>query len=565
MLIFCSYEKVLLILPPTIIKYKPAEKSVIKNQKNFMKRRIAILTVALVATIWSSRVSAQAGSLDPTWGKNGIVQTKLLGSLDVIRRICVQPDGKIIAMGSALEGTIQTGTKKVAFVRYNPDGNLDVSFGTNGIFIADVSTVYGNFAMDGKVLSDGKIIACGYTFDDAIGKSRLLVMRLTKDGKFDPTFGTNGFTIDDFQYSAYSEKMVMQKDGKIVVGGYYNDNFMTARYDANGKLDKTYGTDGMCVIKAQNSFSYISGMDIQDDGKIVVAGFYTHPNGHDKWMIARIGADGKIDQSFGEDGLIFFNDIGGGHDFATSVAIQSDGKILVGGHSWDINIPMLQYSTAIVRLNKDGSIDKSFGKSGLFRKRISEDVSCNYLFDLVIAPNGNIYAATSNYTYIDAESKTVRDLGVMSITKNGTLNTSFGTNGFASSDVDGGNDDAVSLAFTPNRKIVLGATSYTASGCKFVVLRYNTDVETGYEQPFTDADNDGKSFEVSPNPTKDILNINAKGIGSSYKVQIVDMTGAVVMTADNAKTVNTSTLSTGNYIIRLIADGKTYVNRFTKK
>ena len=181
-------------------------------------------------------------------------------------------------------------------------------------------------------------------------------------------------------------------------------------------------------------------------------------------MIARIGADGKIDQSFGEDGLIFFNDIGGGHDFATSVAIQSDGKILVGGHSWDINIPMLQYSTAIVRLNKDGSIDKSFGKSGLFRKRISEDVSCNYLFDLVIAPNGNIYAATSNYTYIDAESKTVRDLGVMSITKDGTLNTSFGTNGFASSDVDGGNDDAVSLAFTPNRKIVLGGTSYTASG-----------------------------------------------------------------------------------------------------
>ena len=181
---------------------------------------------------------------------------------------------------------------------------------------------------------------------------------------------------------------------------------------------------------------------------------------------------------------------------------------------------MLQYSTAIVRLNKDGSIDKSFGKSGLFRKRISEDVSCNYLFDLVIAPNGNIYAATSNYTYIDAESKTVRDLGVMSITKDGTLNTSFGTNGFASSDVDGGNDDAVSLAFTPNRKIVLGATSYTASGCKFVVLRYNTDVETGYEQPFTDADNNGKSFEVYPNPTKDILNINAKGIGSSYKIQM---------------------------------------------
>ena len=111
----------------------------------------------------------------------------------------------------------------------------------------------------------------------------------------------------------------------------------------------------------------------------------------------------------------------------------------------------------------------------------------------------------------------------------------------------------------------MGATSYTDIGCKFTILRYNTDVETGYEQPFTDADNNGQSFEVYPNPTKDILNINAKGIGSSYKVQIIDMTGAIVMTADNAKTVNTSTLSTGNYIIRLIADGKTYVNRFTKK
>ena len=121
------------------------------------------------------------------------------------------------------------------------------------------------------------------------------------------------------------------------------------------------------------------------------------------------------------------------------------------------------------------------------------------------------------------------------------------------------------MAFTPNRKIALGATSYTASVCKFVALRYNTDVETGYEQPFTDAANDGKSFEVYPNPTKDILNINAKGIGSSYKVQIVDMTGAIVMTVDNAKTVNTSTMSTGNYIIKLIADGKAYVNRFIKE
>ena len=145
------------------------------------------------------------------------------------------------------------------------------------------------------------------------------------------------------------------------------------------------------------------------------------------------------------------------------------------------------------------------------------------------------------------------------------LNTAFGTNGFVSTDVNGGEDDAISLAFTPNRKIVLGGTSYTDIGCKFTILRYNTDVETGYEQPFTDADNDGKSFEVYPNPTKDILNINAKGIGSSYKVQIIDMTGAIVMTADNAKTVNTSTLSTGNYIIKLIADGKTYVNRFIKK
>ena len=65
------YKKVLLILSPTTIKYKPAEKSAIKNQKNFMKRRIAILTVALVAATCSLRVSAQAGSLDPTWGKNG--------------------------------------------------------------------------------------------------------------------------------------------------------------------------------------------------------------------------------------------------------------------------------------------------------------------------------------------------------------------------------------------------------------------------------------------------------------------------------------------------------------
>ena len=533
-----------------------------------MKRRIAILTVALVATIWSSRVSAQAGSLDPTWGKNGIVQTQLLETLDVLRNVCVQPDGKVVAMGSSLEGVIQTGTKKVAFARYNPDGNLDTGFGKDGILILDISPVYGNFAWEGEILSDGKIVACGYTFDDSNIEAKLLVIRLTKDGKLDPTFGTNGFTLDEFPIkNPMAERLVVQKDGKIVIGGYYGDNIMTIRYDVNGKRDKTYGTDGMCVIKINNANSFVKGMDIQDDGKIVVAGPYPHTDVTTKWkwFVTRIGTEGKIDKSFGEDGFVFLHDIGRGDDWATALKIQSDGKIVVGGHSWDENLPVLQYSTAIVRLNKDGSIDKTFGKDGLARNRFTTDVNSNLLADIVIAPNGNIYAAISNYIYIDANGKLQRDLGIMSLTKDGALNTAFGTNGFVSTDVNGGEDDAISLAFTPNRKIVLGGTSYTDIGCKFTILRYNTDVETGYEQPFTDADNNGKSFEVYPNPTKDILNINAKGIGSSYKVQIVDMTGAIVMTADNAKTVNTSTLSTGNYIIRLIADGKTYVNRFTKK
>ena len=73
--------------------------------------------------------------------KNGIVQTQLLETLDVLRNVCVQPDGKVVAMGSSLEGVIQTGTKRVAFARYNPDGNLDTGFGKDGILILDMQGV----------------------------------------------------------------------------------------------------------------------------------------------------------------------------------------------------------------------------------------------------------------------------------------------------------------------------------------------------------------------------------------------------------------------------------------
>ncbi|WP_080732401.1 T9SS type A sorting domain-containing protein [Porphyromonas gulae] len=512
-----------------------------------MKRIKLLLGFALFFQLANAQ---QSGDLDPTFGTNGVVQTPIgNGSfiVDEVRNVTIQPNGKIIAMGSTRNGT----KKHVAYVRYNPDGSLDQSFGNGGKQIFVPTSLYGNFATAAATLSDGKIISCGYVFDSDNTICQPLLIRMNDDGTLDTSFGNNGIVLADFPYSTLPEKMVLQKDGKMLLVGYYHDNMMTLRYNPDGSIDKTYGIDGVCeiVIEGSANSSFAKAIALQEDNKVVIVGMYgTHPDW--KWVIARINENGSLDNSFGENGLKTMS-IGSGHDFATAVQIQEDGKIVVAGHSWVASIPTLQYDLIVLRLNQDGELDNTFGESGIFKKNVI-DGGATYVDGIVLSPEGNIYVA------FNAVKNSISDLGLLSVDKNGKLNTSFGGNGYTVTDLSEAADEASAIVMQADGKIVLGASSFSATtGTPFVLLRYLTDVPSSV-LPMVGEE---KSFVVYPNPVKDVLNIEYEG---EFGVRIFDLSGRLVLSTKNTRTIDVKALTAGSYVIELTTEAGVLAERFVK-
>jgi len=253
------------------------------------------------------------GSLDVNFGTGGTVTTDFGGDLDFGSAVTLQKDGKIVVAGSS--------DNDFAVARYNTDGSVDMSFGTGG----KVTTDFGgdDNGTGVAIQKDGKIVVSGGSDND------FAVARYNTDGSLDATFGTGGLVITDFGGSVFGRAVVLQKDGKIVVAGNSDGDFAVARYNADGSLDTAFGTEGL-VTTDFGGDDQGTGVAIQKDGKIVVAGFTDND-----FAIARYNTDGSLDITFNPTGSLpgtVITDFGG-NDQGAGVAIQKDGKIVVSGGS----------------------------------------------------------------------------------------------------------------------------------------------------------------------------------------------------------------------------------------
>ncbi len=284
------------------------------------------------------------GALDNTFGTNGIVTTNLSTS-DIGREIIIQSDGKIVVGGSSEIN----GNKDFAIVRYNSDGTLDTNFDSDGIVITPVS---GN---DDEIWgiglqADGKIVAVG----DSNGL--ITVARYDSNGSLDTSFGTNGIATP---VGGSGQAVKVQSDGKIVVAGRSSGQFAVVRLNSNGALDNSFDSDGIATT-FMGSGPFVSGwdLDIQADGKIIVSGASFNSSDYDL-SIVRYNSNGSLDNSFDTDG-IFTYDSGNGNDEGMAIIIQSNGKIVAGGYS---NTGSGEAFT-LIRLNTDGTYDISFSSDG---------------------------------------------------------------------------------------------------------------------------------------------------------------------------------------------------------
>ncbi len=314
-----------------------------------MKKIIICIGTLIVHLI----INGMDGALDSTFGNNGLVTTHFSGStLAAISNVALQPDGKIVAAG-----TVAAGGTDFALARYNADGSLDTSFGPDGT----VTTDFGGDDAANSVLiqPNGKIVAAGVS--DAGGTNDFALARYNPDGSLDPSFGTNGLMTTNFGGADIIFEIIRQPDGKIIAVGVSDaggtNDFALARYNTNGSLDTSFGTNGLVTTNFGGSDTALAAI-LQPDGKIVAVG-QSDAGGTIDFALARYNPNGSLDTSFGTNGLVRTN-LGGGTDSASSAALQPDGKIVVAGSS-DAGGTV---DFAVARYNPNGSLDTSFGTNG---------------------------------------------------------------------------------------------------------------------------------------------------------------------------------------------------------
>jgi uncharacterized delta-60 repeat protein len=197
-----------------------------------------------------------------------------------------------------------------------------------------------------------------------------------QDGSLDLSFGNGGKVITPIglgQDIGYS--VAIQADGKIVMAGssyIVNDDFALSRYNSNGSLDLSFGTSGIVTTSIGSAGDVAHSVAIQTDGKIVVAG-YSYINNHRDFALTRYNTNGSLDTSFDTDGKVT-TPIGSSTDEGYAVAIQADGKIVVAGTTFNGSI----FDFALIRYNSNGSLDLSFDIDGIVTTHIGSGTSFGY-------------------------------------------------------------------------------------------------------------------------------------------------------------------------------------------
>jgi uncharacterized delta-60 repeat protein len=259
------------------------------------------------------------GSLDPTFGDGGRVVTDLQSHFQWASAIVIQPDGKLVVSGS----TRQLGSYADFLVaRYTSSGALDQSFGTGGIVSTDFQPGWTDYAYGVALLPGAKIVAAGVGLPgDAGGPGVIDIAVYDTNGHLDPRFDADGMLVSSPEVDSGAwGGVIAQPDGKVVVGA----NFGLVRYTASGALDRRFGIDG--VAQATGGASDLAR---QPDGKLVTVGVRSGRSDTDiNFGIARFNRSGLPDRAF--HGGEAMTDMGG-WDLAEAVAVQPDGRIVVGG------------------------------------------------------------------------------------------------------------------------------------------------------------------------------------------------------------------------------------------
>ena len=354
----------------------------------------------------------------------------------------LQPDGKLVAAGFFYGSS---NDNSFALARYGTDGKLDATFGTGGKVLTTTFGATSGYAAQAEATavalqSDGKIVAAGFTYSEDIA-----VARYNSNGSLDTSFGTGGKVVTNWgSLNDYAYAVAVQSDGKIVVGGYANTNgtfdFAMSRYNSNGMLDTTFGSNGTVLTDFAFSDDRIAAIKIQSDGKIVAVG-----RSGGNMAVARYTSTGALDAQFGSGGKVT-TDFGGNYDEARAVSIDANGKIVVTGPAGaNGDIGLARYTTA-------GALDSKFGSSG----KVITDLGTFNDQAAAVAIDGSGKIMIGGYAGNGFE--------VVRYSSGGVLDNSFAINGRATTRIGAEPEEVWAIVVQGAQVIAAGRTSATVGG-----------------------------------------------------------------------------------------------------
>jgi uncharacterized delta-60 repeat protein len=457
------------------------------------------------------------GALDPTFGTGGLVTTGFFSSNTRVAGVVLQPgDNKLV-----VAGTVQVGnpSKSIwALARYLPNGQLDTDAVTGfgalnattmkrpGEFTFDPSPglLGGSSLLSGLVLEpNGKIVVAGEIsrLTGTLGS----LARFNSDGSLDTTFGSGGFATDSLlKFNEFTAITLV--NNQIIVAGFAFNPLQSqvdfvARFSADGFSDTSFGGAGSgndVLNFGSASTPTVAGLAADNMGRIVVAGSLFLGNNSFQLTMVRLNADGSMDNTFGNAGLVTSTPLTNFNLHA--VTVQPDQRIVVAGEA----ATGMANGTAtgviafgVARFTSSGALDTTFGQGGGQLVSFSQDEDAAN--SLALQPDGSIVLAGSARFPKTATTQDHTDFALARLTPNGMPDPNFGTNGQVTTNVGqvtGGflsqEDQVESVLLQPDGKIVAAGESSSV----FALARYlGTPPTTGTGEikgsKWIDADGDG--------------------------------------------------------------------------
>lgn len=345
----------------------------------------------------------------------------------------------------------------IAVPAYALPGDLDTTFGNNGIYLYPTGTS-GSVVRSSLIQPDGRIVLIGFSSDTS-GEDPTLhfptVERLLSNGAPDPSFGNGGAI--RFSFSGEFDSVALQPDGKLLIAGQTNETgpaqYLLVRCNPDGSLDTTFGGTGKITAQftADSTASWGNEVLLRPNGRIIVVGTSSIGSGLAKrFAVAQYTNGGALDPDFGTAGATVVLNT----DWVEAAALQPDGKLIISAYN----------DVFLARLNPNGTVDTTFGNNGILNQHFS--ILYMEIKAVKVLSDGKILVAGFSrfkFAYVV----------LVRVTANGAIDPTFFPSGTTVQSPDTGN--GYDLDVQPDGKIVVVAWVSTATGTEFGVFRYRPD------------------------------------------------------------------------------------------